>query len=192
MDVLQLVEYSATALSVVYVVLAAKQSQWCWPAAFISTALYTYLFWEVSLLSESLLNAYYLIMAVWGFIAWRSNRTEKHLNTSERPLKWHLIAILSCGLGSILWGHFMASFTQAAMPYLDATTTVFAIFATWMLTRRILENWLYFIVIDIVSIYMYMNKSLYSVSALMLVYTVMAVYGYFEWKKSDAEQRTGQ
>lgn len=194
---LAMLEWAAMLLSVAYIILAAKGSLWCWPAAFISTALYTYIFYDVLLLMDSALNAYYLIMALYGYWAWK-NQTDNEPtlnNNNQSPLiiestffvvSWqaslHITACFILALLSLLWGFYMANFTSADFPYLDTFTTVYAIFATYLVTQKVLENWLYWIVIDLVSIYLYIEKGLYPTVLLFIIFVGIAFYGYYKWR----------
>lgn len=184
-------ELLAVILAVVYLVLAMRQNSWCWPAAFASTLIYTVLFWNVSLLMESLLNGYYLLMAVYGWKMWRQQTTTQSgmLSDSSPPMaivSWSLAVhgkvIGALALISLLVGYVMATYTSADFAYLDATTTVFSVFTTWMVTQKILENWLYWLVIDAASIYLYLQKSFNLTSGLFMLYCVLAVIGYLQWR----------
>jgi len=183
---LPMLEWAAMLLSLAYIILAAKGSLWCWPAAFISTALYTYIFYDVLLLMDSALNAYYLVMAVYGYWAWRKNHTDKtstsEFNVISWPAFWHLKACLVLAVISSAWGFFMANYTPADFPYLDTFTTVYAVFATYLVTQKVLENWLYWLVIDAISIYLYIEKGLYPTALLFIIFVGIAFYGYAKWR----------
>ena len=185
---LPLLELIAMLLSLAYVILAAKGSLWCWPAAFISTAIYALIFYDVSLLMDSALSVYYLLMAVYGYWAWHSHSK----NTGDKPttffevktlsLSWHVNAGVVLILISLALGYLMASYTTASFPYIDTFTTVFAVFATYLVTQKIVENWLYWIVIDFVSIYLYIEKGLIPTTVLFVIYVFVASYGYIKWR----------
>lgn len=184
-------ELIAMVLSIAYVTLAAKGSLWCWPAAFISTALYTYIFYDVLLLMDSALNAYYLFMAVYGYWQWSKHSTvkqadNKQSNGSELAivswgLNWHIKACLGLAPIATGLGYLMATYTSADFAYLDTFTTVYAVFATYLVTEKVLENWLYWIVIDFVSIYLYIEKQLLPTTILFVIFVVVATYGYAKW-----------
>lgn len=186
---LPLVELLAVLTSILYVVLAAKGNIWCWPAAIISTVLYTVIFYNVYLWMDSLLQLYYLLMAIYGWFCWHQNSTSntstesKTLLYSQWSLNRHSVIILVLTLVSLVLGWLMATYTPAHFPYLDSATTVFSIFATYLITQKVLENWLYFIVIDIVSIYLYMEKDLLPTAALFGSFVIFAAYGYWQWRK---------
>lgn len=181
-------ELIAMVLSLAYVILAAKGSLWCWPAAFISTALYTIIFYDVLLLMDSALNAYYLIMALYGYWLWSESTNNPQADNSELSivswqLSWHVKVCAALTLLALGLGYVMANYTAADFPYLDTFTTVFAVFATYLVANKVLENWLYWIVIDLVSIYLYIEKGLIPTTILFIIFVVVAFYGYVKWSK---------
>lgn len=184
-------ESIAVVLAVAYLLLAMKANVWCWAAAFSSTAIYTVLFWQVSLLMESVLNIYYMAMALYGYWLWtQGGNQQQGLNVTTWPLATHIKLIAVTALVSVCVGHGMATYTQAAFPYLDAATTCFAVMTTYLVAKKVLENWLYWVVIDIVSIYLYINKGLMLTSLLFVLYVGMAVVGYFLWRNSMLKAQT--
>lgn len=183
-------ETTAVLLGVAYLVLAMRQSQWCWYAAFGSTAIFSWLFFDVSLVMESALNVYYLAMAVYGWLAWRNGASDKpDLPVQRWTLNQHGLAIGSVVLISLSSGWLLSNNTNAALPYLDSFTTWGAVLTTWMVTRKVLENWLYWVVIDAVAIYLYIDRGLYLTAVLMALYVVLAVGGYFLWLKDYRSQQ---
>lgn len=176
-------ELLAVALAIAYLLLAMKQSQWCWPAAFGSTIIYMVLFWDSALLMESALNAYYLLMAIYGWWAWHKKNDSGQSNTIQ-SWRWqtHVKVIGGLSLISAIGGYIMANYTHADFAYLDTVTTVFAIFTTWMVTQKVLENWIYWLVIDAASIYLYVAKGFNPTALLFMFYCVMVVFGYFKWR----------
>ncbi|GAA5144066.1 nicotinamide riboside transporter PnuC [Thalassotalea piscium] len=184
---LPLVEWLAVISSLLYVILAANNNIWCWPAALVSTTLYTVIFYEFYLWSDSLLQVYYFAMAIYGWICWRehtANGNEKPLLAiNQKTIGFHIKAILICGVISLLVGWLMANFTPTHFPYLDAVTTIFALFATYLVTQKVVENWLYWIAIDFVSIYLYIEKALIPTAFLFGFFVVFATYGYFKWRR---------
>ncbi|MDF0533526.1 nicotinamide riboside transporter PnuC [Shewanella yunxiaonensis] len=180
----------AVLLALAYLLLAMKANAWCWGAALASTAIYTVLFWKVSLLMESILNVYYMVMALYGYWMWRRGGDEQQ-ELAVCTWSWprHLLLIVCTALLSLPVGWFMANHTHASFPYLDSATTCFAVMATWLVAQKVLENWLYWVVIDSVSIYLYVSKGLMLTSLLFVLYVVLAVAGYFMWRANWREQR---
>ncbi|TPD55198.1 MAG: nicotinamide riboside transporter PnuC [Thalassolituus maritimus] len=187
-------ETTAVLLGVAYLVLAMRQSQWCWYAAFGSTAIFSWLFFDVSLVMESALNVYYLAMAVYGWLAWRNGSPESpDLPVQRWGIQQHGIAIGGVVLISLISGWLLTNNTNAALPYLDSFTTWGAVLTTWMVTRKILENWLYWVVINAAAIYLYIDRGLYLTAVLMAFYVVLAVGGYLLWRRDyQAQQASPQ
>ena len=181
-------ELVAMLLALAYVLWAAVGSIWCWPAAFISTALYTYIFYDVLLLMESALNAYYLGMAVYGYWIWQKDAATNNeqggstLTIVSWQLSFHVKACAALTVISFILGYFMANYTPANFPYIDTFTTVFAVFATYLVTQKVLENWLYWLAIDAASIYLYLAKDLMPTVVLFSIYIAVATFGYVKWQ----------
>ena len=185
-------EYLAVLLGLAYIVLAMKQSLWCWPAAFVSTSVYTILFWQGFLYMESFLNFYYLLMAIYGWWQWRGSRKvagqlEDEVLVAKAIQSWsgqkHAVWIGSALAVALVLGYGLDTYTQAKMAYLDSFTTVFAIMATYMVTQKVLENWLYWVVIDLASVYLYVQNQYLPTAVLFALYTVLAAQGYRTWLK---------
>lgn len=184
MQAMTLWEGIAVLLAIAYLWLAMKEHIACWAAALLSTAIYTVLFWHVALLMESVLNVYYMGMAIYGFWLWRwGGGPEQRLRVTSWPWQKHVRLIGITALVSLLVGAGMAKFTHAALPYLDAATTCFAVVNTYLVAKKVLENWLYWVVIDLVSIYLYLSKGLMLTSMLFVLYVGMAIAGYLMWRR---------
>jgi nicotinamide mononucleotide transporter len=178
-------------LSILYILLARKQSLWCWPAAFISTLIYSIIFFDAALLMDSALNVYYLIMAVFGWYSWKymGKLEEKELEITTYGLKSNIKIIILLSFISLIFGFLMSTYTSADFAYIDSFTTIFAVFATYMLTKKVLENWIYWIVIDIISIYIYIEKGFNVTVILFGIYTIIAFFAFVQWKK-EYESKT--
>ncbi len=189
-------EVIAVILGIAYLVLAMRQSILCWYAAFGSTAIFSWLFWDVSLVMESGLNVYYLIMAVYGWWVWRNidsadaNSADGTLtkNIQVWSLSRHGMVIGGVVLLSLATGYGLEQNTSAALPYLDSFTTWAAVVTTYMVAQKVLENWLYWLVIDSIAIYLYIDRELYLTALLMAIYLVLAVLGWFIWLKEYRQQ----
>lgn len=187
-------EVIAVLLGFAYLALIMKQNIWGWYAAFGSTAIFSWLFWDVSLVMESGLNVYYLIMAVYGWWVWRGNsESEKETKTEKLIQTWsvgrHVFVIGSVILISLATGYGLEKNTTAALPYLDSFTTWGAVITTYMVAQKVLENWWYWLVIDSVAIYLYIDRELYLVALQMAVYIVMIFFGWFIWQKEYRNQK---
>jgi len=181
-------EVVAVIAAILYLVLAIRENIWCWLFAFISTSIYIYLFHSVSLLSESLLNIYYLVMAVYGWYQWQHGKNNLQRQIISWPVKKHALLILITGLIVPVLGLGMSQL-GASMPYLDAFTTCFAVLATVMVTHKVLENWHYWLVINVLSVYLFSIKGLYLTAAMFALYVILTIIGYMNWNKNYASQR---
>ena len=184
-------ELVSVVFGVLYILLAARQNVWCWPAGFISTGCSAYLFFDVKLLMEAALNVYYLAIAFYGWYQWQyGSETKTELSVRSFSLKEHLVVICLVSVLAVISGFILDTKTDAAFPYLDSATTWAAVIATWMLAKKVLENWLYWIVIDITYIYLYGIRGGYLYALLNVIYVIVAVIGYWNWrKKMQAEMK---
>lgn len=176
------IELAAVIFSIIYVVLAAKKNTYCWFAAIISVSLYIYICFNAKLYAETGLQIFYLIMAFYGYYHW--NKKNK-LIIESWSINKHLTIILLGSLLTFFIGFYFNTYTNASMPIIDSFTTVFSIIATYMVVKKILENWIYWIIIDITSIYLYWQKDLHLSSILFLIYTIIAIFGYISWLKKE-------
>lgn len=178
-------EALAVVLAITYLVLAIRQNIWCWAAAALSTLIYLFIMFETRLYMESVLQIFYLAMAAYGWYQWRRHGTDgEELRVSTWPLAYHLFAIGSVFLLVFVSGHLLSEYSDAALPHLDSFTTWGAIVATYMVARKILENWIYWFVIDAVSVGLYLNRGLTLTALLFVGYLVLIVVGYIQWKRS--------
>ena len=183
-----LLEIFAVIFAITYLILAVRQNILCWYAAFLSTAIYTFLYWDVSLYMESILNVYYLLMAIYGWKNWNNKKDEIDLPIMEWSINKHFISILIILFFTLVSG-FLLNNTEAARPYLDSFTTWGSVLTTYMVTQKILSNWLYWFVINGVGIFLNIDKELYLTALLLLSYQVISILGFINWRKSYYEQK---
>lgn len=178
-------ELWAVVTGVVYILLAARENIWCWLFGIISSGLSIYVFFISKLYAESILYFYYILAGFYGWYKWSEQTAmADHLPISRWKKRDHALAILAGVLLSLALAWVLQGYTDAQMPLVDAHTTIFSFIATYMTAKKVLENWIYWIVIDSVSIGLYWSRDLYLYSLLMLVYTIMAVYAFQNWRKS--------
>ena len=196
-------EWIAVCTGVVYVILAALRNNLCWFFAIASSGIYVYLCIDGKLYIESVLQVFYIVMAVVGWFAWQQNsRVESEeldcpLGLSECknevktwPVSYHLYNLAISGGIAFILGFWFDDFTDQANPYADAFTTVFSLAATFMVVRKVLENWIYWIAIDLVSIFLYHQRG-YSLSAVLyFIFTILAITGFIAWYRKYKTQTT--
>jgi nicotinamide mononucleotide transporter len=174
-------EALAVLSGLVYVVLAVPRSRWCWVAGGLSSLIYVWLSARARLPMQSLLQAWYVGVAVYGFLRW-----SREVATRVSLLSWrgHVAGIAASLLTAAAIARFLAGQTQAVSPYMDASTTMLSLFASWLTARAKLENWLYWIVVDAVLAWLYAAQGLVFTAFLFLVYLVIAAAGFIEWLKT--------
>jgi nicotinamide mononucleotide transporter len=183
-------EVTAVIFAILYLLLAIRQNIWCWLCAGISTAIFITVYFSASLYMESALNVFYFGMAVYGWFTWRSGEeVGKALPVVTWSAKPHLIAtgvIAGMVLGS---GFLLNTYTDAAFPYIDSATTFAAMWATFLIARKVLENWWYWLVIDVVSTFIYWSRGLELTALLFVIYIIMIPFGLMSWTRSLRKQQ---
>ena len=190
-------ELCAVLLAIVYLILAVREDIRCWYAALASSGIFLFVFWDVTLYMESGLQIYYLLMAVFGWLQWRgevSHKSDKG-DTATKPLlisRWsirsHILSIIGITVITGISGFLLAQNTDASLPYLDSFTTWASVLTTFMVTKKIYENWAYWLVIDAVSIYLYLDRELYFTAILFFIYIIIIGFGWYSWSQKLAMQ----
>ena len=176
-------EIFAALLGMAYIVFASKESQWCWPIAFISTLIYTVLFWQGQLPMQALLNFYYMGMAIYGYTLWRKHgTTEDTLAITSWSWHKHIIFIIIATVLSAMTAYYLNITDTSQNPYLDASVTIFSVMNTWLMAKKVLQNWLYWVVIDAAAIVLYAQSGFYATVILFGVYTLLAMLGFISWQ----------
>lgn len=184
-------EWAAVLFALGYVWLAALQSSWCWLCAFISTGIYTFLFWQVTLPFQSVLNFFYMLMAIYGYYQWQRGDEEKQTIYSL-SWGWHLVMvplllIAGWGLATVAEGQFSNQFL-----WLDACIQVLSVVTTFMVAHKVLQNWVYWFFINLASAYLYGETGLVLTACLFTCYVGFSVYGYLQWRTEYREQQDPQ
>jgi len=183
-------ELIAVMLAVAYLLLAIRQNIWCWACAALSTAIYVWLFAAAKLYMESLLNLFYFAMALYGWRVWSAVTT----GAGNRPVViWpvavHAVAVAAIVAASFGTGFLLDRFSDAAYPYIDSATTFAAVWATFLVARKVLENWWYWLAIDSASVFIYWDRDLQLTSVLFVMYVLMIPFGLISWTRSLRERQ---
>lgn len=171
--------------TIVYLVLSIRQSIWLWPLGALSSAIYIAVYFANKFYADMGLQTYYLIISIYGFVVWlaHKNREGRELAVSRTTSRqWLVLGIITAAIWGALYA-ILTLFTDSPVPIGDSFTTALAITATWMLTRKMIEQWLVFIVADAVSVALYFTRSMPLTAFLYIIYTTMAVVGYLKWRK---------
>jgi nicotinamide mononucleotide transporter len=178
------IEIIAAVLAVVYLLLAIRQRLECWAAAFVSSCLYVWVFFGAHLYMDSALNAFYAAMAVYGYWQWQHGRGGGALTVRRWPAAPHLIGLAGVLALSLVSAYFLRRFTPAASPLVDSMVTWSSVFATFLVARKVYENWHWWLVIDAVSLCLYFTRRLYLTVLLFGMYLVLIVIGMRQWRRS--------
>jgi nicotinamide mononucleotide transporter len=178
------IEILAAVLAVAYVLLAIRQSIGCWIAAFVSSCLYVWVFFGARLYMESVLNAFYAAMAVYGFWQWRDGAGGAALAVTRWSAARNALGA-ACAVGlALVNSYFLRRFTPAASPFVDSLVAWASVFATFLVARKVYENWHWWLLIDSASLCLYFTRRLYLTTLLFALYLVLSLIGMREWRRS--------
>ncbi|MEP6547758.1 MAG: nicotinamide riboside transporter PnuC [Gammaproteobacteria bacterium] len=178
------IEIVAAVLAVAYLVLAIRQRLECWAAAFVSSCLYVWVLFAAHLYMESVLNAFYAAMAVYGFWHWQQGSDGTALAVCRWPVSRHLAGFVSVICLSLISWYFLRRFTPAAWPFVDSMVTWSSVFATFLVARKVYENWHWWLIIDSLSLCLYFNRRLYLTMLLFALYLVLIGIGMRQWRRT--------
>ena len=181
------IEVFGALTGIIYVILEIRQSIWLWPLGLITSALYVWVFFTNKFYADMGLQSYYVLISIYGWYWWL--RGGEKYNTDSLPvtrISLKLVVILVFVFILLFAGiwYILLNYTDSPVPLGDAFTTALSIVATWMLARKIIEHWIVWVIADLVSMGLYIYKGLYPTVILFAVYTLMAVIGYREWRKT--------
>lgn len=163
-----------------YVILASKQHVLCWPVSLVSCFIYGFIYFEAKLYMESILQLFYLVVSIYGWMKWKPTKTSKEISASS--LSRNILLCLGLILLSLMLGKFIATYTNASLPFADSMVFVFSIFATYITAEKKIESWIYWIILDAACVFVYLNRGLNITATLFILYTILAFYGYHQWK----------
>lgn len=180
-------DFTTTALGLAYIVLEYKASAWLWLVGFVMQALGIVLYYQKGLYGDCAMEFYYIAMTLYGVWAWKFGRKRDRAQGEELPIT-HFKArlILPWAVGTMaIWGALWYWLTQvgSTVPIADSFTTALSIVGIWALARKYLEQWLIWIVVDVVTCGLYFYKGIPFKASLYGLYVVIAVMGYLRWKK---------
>jgi nicotinamide mononucleotide transporter len=183
-----LLELFAATVGALSVWLSVRQSIWSWPTAIVNVVLYSIVFYEAKLYADMGLQVIYAVLSVYGWYEWLyggEGRTELRV-TRTSPRLGALLALIAVG-GSMVLGTLLHRATDAALPYMDSFLSSTSLVAQWMMTKKKLENWLVWILVDVLYVGMFIFKGLHVTAVLYAVFLALAVRGYIEWRRTLAE-----
>ena len=185
-----LLEYIGVIFGVLQVLMAKSNRVWLYPFGLISVSITLILLWQVGLYAEILLNLYYLIMSIYGWYLWTNTQTKPAIQMSySNPREWKTsFAIIIISFPLLVWA--LTQFTDSNVPYMDAWVTSTAWAGMWLLSKRKIENWIFLNLSNLIAIPLLAYKGLVLYALLTLFLFIIAIFGYFQWKKEIKLQET--
>ena len=178
-------EIIAAALGFVAIFLQIRQNVWYWFVSIVMVSMYIYIYIDAKLYADMSLQVYYLVISFYGWYLWLfGKRSKDHRVPLPVSTTAHRLVLLTISVTLFfLMAWFLKYYTDSDLPYWDSFTTALSFVATWMLAKKKIENWLIWIVVDAVSVGIYIHKELYPTAVLFFFLTILAVVGYRQWKK---------
>lgn len=179
------IEITGAILSLIYLDLSIRQKLSLWFFGIVSSLFYILIFFQSKLYADMSLQFYYVIISIYGWVNWKQGFGEsgEELGTNQLSKQLFLKIAIITGLIYFVYYVILSQFTDSTVPKVDSLVGALSVVGTWMLARKLLENWLVWIAVDALCVGLYIYKGLYPTAILFVIYTVMAVVGYLEWKK---------
>lgn len=181
-DIDKILGFVALLTGIAYVVLAAFRFRLCWIFGGLSSTFLIYTLLSAQFYVDALMNVYFLIMAFVGWRNWKISKPLSELISIDNPSR-QIFSVFFILLASGIFGYLLDQFTETPYAYMDACFVILSIWATWLSTQKVLENWLYWIAANLIASSMYFAQDLYFESTLMVVYGFVAIFGYYEWRR---------
>lgn len=182
------VEVVGAIIGLLYLYFEYKANIWMWLTGIAMSSFYTYVYIHATFYAFACINIYYIIAGVYGWMKWLKSSKNEHsemvsIELRHTPTRLFVPLVTSSAGAFILIAYLLGKFTDSHVVYGDTFITTFSIIAMWMLAQRYVEQWLLLIVVNIVSIYIYINQNLYPTSFMYMIYSIVSVFGYIRWKK---------
>lgn len=179
------IEIIAVLCGVLNVGLIIRRSMWNYPFGIVMVILYAWIFYEVRLYSDALLQIFFLVIQIVGIFTWLNARDDDGLvEPTNLPLPAAAVWAVVATMAALGLGYVMATHTDADFPYWDATTTILSVIAQYLMARRFLQSWLVWITVDVLAIGLYWQKDLTPTAALYVIFLGMAIAGYVNWRRA--------
>ena len=192
----QYIEILGTIVGLIYLWQEYRASIYLWITSIIMPAIYLYVYYQAGLYADFGINIYYLVIALYGWLAWRYNFSlrGKRADSNElsishiNRLTFLRLFLLFLAAWAVI-SYILIHFTNSTVPFTDAFTTALSIVGMYMLARKYIEQWWVWLVVDVVSSALYIYKELYFTAALYALYAIIAIFGYRKWKQLMNNER---
>ena len=177
-------------LGLLYLYLEMKENIWMWIVGTVMPMIYIFVLYKAGIYADCGMEVYYFLAGIYGFVMWRFGRTKDRqpikISHTTRQLK-NTLWVVTLALWMVI-ATFLEKMTDSTVPYIDGLSTAMSIVALWMLSRKLIEQWWVWFAVDAISVGLYIYKGIYGRAILYSIYTVMAIYGYYVWKKKMIKQ----
>lgn len=183
------IELVGAVLSLIYLDLSIRQKVSLWFYGIVSSLFYIVIFFQTKFYADMSLQFYYVVISIYGWMNWKNGQSENgdELPTNQLSKRLTLNLVLATGLIYIVYYLVLSRFTDSTIPKADSLVGALSVVGTWMLARKLIENWLVWIFADALCVALYVYKGLYPTAILFVIYTVMAGVGYWQWRKKMEE-----
>ncbi|MDV2440242.1 nicotinamide riboside transporter PnuC [Acinetobacter gerneri] len=182
-------EIFSVIISIIGVALTIKRNMLCWWFNFLAFVLYAYIFYEVKLYGETILQFLFMIVNFYGFYHWLKGKQQDHEIRIE-PITKQLVIIqmIMAAIGGVIFGLVLHNFTDAAIPMLDSQLAAFSLLATYWTSRKHIATWVLWVFVDTIYVGMFIYKDLYPTAFLYAVFVAMAAFGWWQWSQVKKKQ----
>jgi nicotinamide mononucleotide transporter len=173
--------------------MTAREHIWAWPIGLVNVGCFFFMFWEAKLYADMTLQVFFFVLSIYGWVVWLTKREGAKVRPT-RTITWRLSVVLGLLLITVtlIWVYVLKHFTDASIPYADAFIATLSLLAQYLLSSKVLENWLCWVAVDVLSIAMYFYKGLNGVAFLYVIFLIIAAAGYISWKRElQSKDRRG-
>jgi nicotinamide mononucleotide transporter len=185
-----MIEIIAAIIGTIYIVLEYKASPWLWLFNLLMALMYVYVYFDYGVYAQMLIQVYYVFFGVYGWLEWKGilkKREKKEKPITSLPSKYYLPITLTTIILSIAFSLILKQYTDSQVWLLDGLSTALSIVAMWLLAKKYYQQWLFWVIVEPLIIIMSLQTKMYATAVLYLIYTIIAIMGYFKWKKQSQE-----
>lgn len=179
-------ETTAVILNIMYLILLIREKIACWFFGIMGSIVSIYLFYSIGLYAEAILYIYYVIIGIYGYLIW--NRKTKPLKIKTISSKQHIFFITTGILCAVTFGSIFEKYTNASNPFFDAFTTIFSFIASYLEANKIISAWIFWIIINTSTVFLYLQQNLLLYILLTLIYIIFSIVGYAQWNKKKTSR----
>ena len=190
-----MLDFLGTTLGLLYLILEIRENHWMWVVGSIMPLIYIFVLFDTGLYADCGMEVYYFLAGIYGLLYWLRHRTgqgatQRPLPISVTPTRLRLPLLLLALLLWVLLALFLLHATDSTVPWLDALTTALSIIGLWMLSRKYIEQWWVWFIVDAISVGLYLYKGIYGRALLYTIYTLMVYFGYRQWQRRMRQQES--